>query len=372
MTLQKFFGRRWMRALGLTGVAATGYLFGITADRLTAQQPGTAAAVTADKRVVAYIYGNIPVTREDLGEFLIARGGHEKLELLVNKKIILVEAQKRNVTVTWTEVEAGLNDDLRGMNIPLQDFQKHVLPRYNKSLFEWTEDVIKPRILLGKMCRERVKVSEEELKRAFDNRHGERRQAKVICWNKEDLRAAQKQWDEARQGDVEFDRIARLQPDPSIAASAGLIAPIGQFPDVKDDVCTKVLFSLKQGEISQLFQTPAGIMCMKCVAIIPPDANMKLEGKVREVFEKEVYDKLLATEIPKFFQECKKTANPDLLLKGPPNPQEIRDYVDRVIRQTGGTGPAPTPMAQPMQPPMQPPMTPPMQPPMTPPPAPKQ
>jgi hypothetical protein len=361
--LQKFLGRQTLRALGFTGVAAAGYLLGITSDRLTAQQPGTPGTPTvptADKRVVAYIYGNIPVTREDLGEFLIARGGHEKLELLVNKKIIQVEAQKRNVTVTWTEVEAGLNEDLRGMGITLQDFQKHVLPRYHKTLFEWTEDVIKPRILLGKMCRERIKVTDEDVKRAFDNRYGERRQAKVICWNNQDEKAALRQWEEARKTDVDFDRIARMQADPSIASSAGLIAPIGQYPDVKDDICTKVLFSLKQGEISQLFQTPAGIMCMKCVAIIPPDANVKLEGKVRETIEKEVYDKLLTAEIPKFFQECKKTANPDLLLKGPPNPQEIRDYVDSVIRQTGATTPAPTPDPMPMPRPMTPP-TPPKQ-----------
>jgi len=270
MTLKALFGRRWVRALGLAGAAAAGYVFGITSDRLTAQQPGNLPASIADKRVVAYIYGNIPVTREDLGEFLIARGGHEKLELLVNKKIIEVEAQKRNATVTWNEVESGLNEDLRGMGISLQDFQKHVLPRYSKSLYEWTEDVIKPRILLGKMCRDRIKVTDEELQRAFENRYGERRQAKVICWNKDDLKIAQKQWDEARQGDVEFDRIARTQADSSIASSAGLIAPIGKFPDVKDDVCTKVLYSLKQGEISQLFQTPAGIMCMKCVVIIRP------------------------------------------------------------------------------------------------------
>ena len=38
-----------------------------------------------DKGVVACIYGNVPVTREELGEFLIARGGYEKVELVVNK-----------------------------------------------------------------------------------------------------------------------------------------------------------------------------------------------------------------------------------------------------------------------------------------------
>ena len=29
----------------------------------------------------------------------------------------------------------------------------------------------------------------------------------MICWNKDDLKIAQKQWEEARQGDVEFDMV---------------------------------------------------------------------------------------------------------------------------------------------------------------------
>jgi hypothetical protein len=371
MAVHGFFGRRWVRALGLAGVAAAGYAFGVTSDRLAAQQPGQPSQLPAqlgsEKRVVAYIYGSIPVTREDLGEFLIARGGHEKLELLVNKKIIEVEAAKRGVTVTWNEVESGLNEDLRGMGITLDDFKKHVLPRYNKSLYEWTEDVIKPRIVLGKMCRDRVKVTEEDLQKAFENKHGERRQAKVICWNKDDLKIAQKQWEEARQGDVEFDRVARTQADPNLASAAGLIAPIGKFPDVENDTATKTLFSLKQGEISQLFQTPAGIMCVKCVAIVPPDVAVKLEGKVREAFEKEMYDKKLTAEVPKFFNECKALAKPDLLLKGPPNPMQIRDRVNELVQPTGGIAP---PAANPMPPPVNP-AVPTMPPPMAPPAAPK-
>ena len=38
--------------------------------------------------MVAYIYGSIPITREDLGEYLIARKGLDTVELLVNKRII--------------------------------------------------------------------------------------------------------------------------------------------------------------------------------------------------------------------------------------------------------------------------------------------
>src|SRR5262245_23828600 len=40
------------------------------------------------RRVVAYIFGNRPITREELGEYLIERVGAERLEFLVNRRII--------------------------------------------------------------------------------------------------------------------------------------------------------------------------------------------------------------------------------------------------------------------------------------------
>ena len=275
---------RLVRGLAFAGVAAAGYAFGISGDRAAAQPqppallpPGTQPPKTApqpepDRRVTAYIYGNVPVTREELGEFLIARGGHEKLELLVNKRIIEVEAQRRQITVTPIEVQAALEDEMRGMGITKADFAKHILPRYGKTLYEWVEDVVKPRLMLTKMCQDRVKISEEDLKKAFENRYGELRTAKVICWNKDDngplLRIAQKQWDEARKGDAEFDAVARTQADPTLAAVCGLVKPVGRHSVTASDQVEKVLFSLKVGEISQLFDTPSGIMCMKLIEII--------------------------------------------------------------------------------------------------------
>ena len=224
--------RRLVRGLAFAGVAAAGYVFGITSDSAVAQpappgplppaiapgaavRPGAPAPAAAplpepDRRVVGYIYGNVPITREELGDFLIARGGYEKLELLANKKIIEIEAQHRGLTVTPVEIKAGLEEDLRGLGINQKDFETQVLPRYHKSLYEWVEDVIKPRLLLTKMCKDRVKVTDDDLKREFENRYGERRQAKIICWNRSDLKAAQQQWAEARKGDAEFDAIAKM------------------------------------------------------------------------------------------------------------------------------------------------------------------
>ncbi|AMV29985.1 Foldase protein PrsA precursor [Gemmata sp. SH-PL17] len=358
--------RQLVRGLAFAGVAAAGYVFGITSDRATAQQPtgavrpnatgglpGTPGLLPLSKgtaqpesgrQLAAQIYGDVPVTREELGEFLIARGGHEKLELLVNKKIIETEAARRGLTVTSIEVQAALNEEMRGLGITRADFVKHILPRYGKTLFEWVEDVIKPRLLLTKMCQDRVKIADEDLSRAFENRFGERRQAKVICWSKEDLRAAQKQWAEARKGDAEFDSIATKQAEPTLAAAAGMVAPIGRYSEATDTSIEKALFSLKIGEISQLFDTPSGIMCVKLMKVIPPDETAKLDDKMKEVLRKEQFAKRIELEIPKCFTELKAQAKPVIYLKGAPTPAEFREGVENIVNQAGGVPNVPTPV----------------------------
>jgi hypothetical protein len=352
--------RRFVRGLALAGAAVAGYAFGVTEPNAAAQppaplpagmlpaaqpvqpKPGTPAP-EADRRVVAYIYGNTPITREDLGDFLIARGGHEKLELLVNKKIIEVEAARRNITVTPVEIQAGLEENLRELGIQKNDFVKHVLPKYNKTLFEWTEDVIKPRIMLSKMCRDRVKVSDDEIQKAFENKHGERRQAKIITWNAQDQRTALKQWEEARKGDVEFDRIARMQADPNLAAAAGLVKPVGRHPEGQDAIVVETLFKQKMGEISGILEVPAGLMCVKCVAILPPDANAKLDDKLKAELHKELFARKLELAIPMCFKELKERAQPNVLLKGPTSDAAFREGVNQIVNQAGGA-PMPPPM----------------------------
>lgn len=362
-------GRQLGRGLAFAGVAAAGYVFGVTSPRLAAQpQPAPGALPGApmlpaaqpmpqpaaqpagappkaepDRRVVGYIYGNVPVTREELGDFLIARGGHEKLELLMNKKIIEFEATRRGVSVTATEVSAGLEEDLRGLGIKLADFEKHILPKYNKSLFEWVEDVVKPKLLLTKMCKDNVKVTDEDVKKEFENRFGERRQAKIICWSKGDARAAQAQWAEARKGDAEFDSVARQQADQNLAAGSGLVKPVGPHPEGQDATVVRELWKLKVGELSGILEVPAGLMCVKCVAVVPPEAGVTLDDKTKAVLHRELYEKKLSQEIPQFFKKLKEAANPNPLLKGPPSAAEFREGVNHIINQAGGVPPMPKP-----------------------------
>ena len=319
---------------------------------LTAQVPARPDADPAlaarvqhpDPRVLAvFADGAAPVTREDLGEFLIARGGYEKLEFLVNDRLIKAECGRRGVTVTPEEVEAAKEGYAKKLGISVEDLVQHLLPKQKMTAFMWEQDVIIPELLMTKLCKDNVKVTPEDLQKAFDSKYGEKRQAKVIIWPKDQSRTALREWDEARKGDAEFDRVARKQVDTTLAAAAGRVAPIGRHLDAENPLIERAVFSLQVGEVSQLFDTPAGIMCVKCDGIVPPAAVTP--DQVKAALEAEVFEAKLRKEIPRVFNGLKAQAKPNLLLKGPPSARDVREGEAAIVDQAGGppAGVAPPP-----------------------------
>jgi PPIC-type PPIASE domain len=311
--------RRWAYGLAAAGVA------GFALAQSPAPQPGRPAAGAAAApddyatRPVAYIYGSVPVTRADLGEFLIARGGADKLELLVNRMIIEHECKIRGITVTDKEMEAALQEDCDGIKVQRADFIKMVLPRYGKTLYEWMEDVVRPRLLLSKLCHDQVKlmVTEEDLKKQFERMHGEKRQVQVVIWPKgEDMTVVRAEWAKMRSSQEEFDRVARAQANPSLAATAGTIQPLSRHVYAEDAIVVTKAFELKPGEVSELLATSQGTVVLKMHKVIPADDKVKFEDK-KTLLYKQALEEKMAEAIPQKFGELKKKATPQLLLSGP-------------------------------------------------------
>jgi parvulin-like peptidyl-prolyl isomerase len=295
----------------------------------------------ADPRVLAYVYKSIPITRDDLGDFLIVRGGFEKIELLVNKRLIEWECAKRGISVTPEEVKVAKKeyvDKLGIENVTVDDFVKHVLPKRNMTATTWVEDVIVPELLMTKLCRERVKETPEDLQKAFDNKYGEKRAAKVILWRRDEARIALNQWDQARKSDAEFDSIARQQFDKSLASRSGQVEPIGKYPDAESSKIADTVFQLKVGEVSQLFETPAGIICVKCTGIVPANTKVKLDD-VKVQLSKDVFERKLAKELGVCFAEMKEAAKPTILLRGPTTYREFEEGNRQLIQQADGRQP---------------------------------
>src|SRR5262245_35483491 len=125
----RHFRRLGLSGAGLCGATALGFWLGQGAPlpSALAQPPAALPPTTAQpgdygQRVVAYIYGSVPITRQDLGEYLIERQGVDRLDLLINKKIIEHACAKQGIIVSPAEVEQALQEDLKSIGVDQKGF----------------------------------------------------------------------------------------------------------------------------------------------------------------------------------------------------------------------------------------------------------
>jgi len=315
--------------LGLIALVVIGFALGQSTGPLAAQQAtpapvvqtsATTAMADGGTRVVAYIYGNVPITREEFGDHLIALYGEQRLELFINKRLIEIACAKKGIDVTPVEIDAAILDDCKRINISKEDFIRTVLPqRYKKSVDEWRTDVMKPRLLLAKLCRDQIEVSDEELKQMYENRYGEKARVKIILWPKDQRDIAYKMYGELRKDgtpnnpDAGWDAVATRQPDSTLAARAGEIEPIGRYSGSESAKVEEIAFGLKVGDLSPIIDLPIGYLVVKRVGTLEPAKNINFE-KVKADLRKEVVDRKIDKEIPKLFAKIRDEAKPLLLM----------------------------------------------------------
>jgi parvulin-like peptidyl-prolyl isomerase len=315
--------RRWVRR-AVVGAAAVAGL-GVVVAQPPAKLPPGVPATSESTRTVATIDtagGRVAITQEEFGKFLTDRGGADKLELFVNKRIIEAEAARLGLTVTTQEMEAALKQDMEGITVKYDEFVKIVLPKYGKTLYEWMEDVVRPRLLLGKMCKDEVKVEEADLKVQYERLYGEKRRIQMVLYPPADQKTAEKLFAQARTSQDEFDSVARSQPNPSLAAAKGFVAPISRHLPGEDKAVENVAFKLKAGEVSEMLKTAQGFVFIKLHEVIPPNPNTTFEKEKDRLFAA-AYDEKLQLHIPKKFAELKKRAQPEIVYMPPKEWQAI-------------------------------------------------
>jgi hypothetical protein len=305
-------------------------------DSITLPIQVTSANVPKDPRApVAYIYNSIPITRQELGEFLIARVGAERLEFLVMRKIIEQECLKRGMGVTDAEVEAQLVDDLRAMNIPsLKAFVDGILTRYKKTLFEYKEDVVRLKLELRKLCSVGIKVLPNEVQEAFEAKYGPKVHCRVIGLAKE-MRMAdrQKVWNAVRNDEKAFLEYARKNNTPSLASTGGLVPPIHQH--FGDKVIERIAFSLDKGEVSEVFQiADKSWIILRCEERIPSTTGQHQMADEYRTLEREVFERKLAEAVPEAYESFRKAANPTLLEKKETLDPVMVHSIDRQLHLT--------------------------------------
>lgn len=327
----------WSVGLGLV---ALGYVVGRldhgSASHAQVQQ--TAASEPAKNesaaRVVAYIYGSTPITREEYGEFLIARANYSRLETLVNRRIIEIECEKKGIVVTTEEVEAYHNEYVRSLNLNHpDDFRKRILPLKNLTMYEWKEDIIKPQLMVMKLLRDSIRISEKDLQNVYDCRYGPKVDCRIIFLpaGQNSDREVLRMYEKVRASQEAFELEAQRQPLADLAARGGQIQPISRHMNQFSELVEKEAFKLQVGDVSRPIWTSQGTIILRCYGHIPPDTT-KSFAEERESLEKEAIDRRMASEAPKFLAQLREQANPNFILPRPVNSDELKREVQKEIQ----------------------------------------
>jgi hypothetical protein len=301
-----------------------------------AQQQPVVPEVSAEytRNAVAYIHGTMPITREELGEYLIARQGAERLDLLINRRIIDVACKQAGVEVSAQEVEAALGQDLEYFKCDAKQFANNVLKQYGKTLFEWKEDVVRPKLMLNKLCRARVTVQEEDLQKCFEAKYGEKVEGRIILWPHAEKEIAMKMYPRLRESEENFAQAAREQANGRLAATGGKINPVGRnttgCPDLE-----RAAFLLQPGMMTELIGTPEGVVVFKCDKRIPADTSKQFETE-RPHLEQEVFLRKTGMEVGKYFEELRAQAKPvNMIRQEPPSPADSVREAEQTLQQEG-------------------------------------
>lgn len=273
------------------------------------------------RQVLATLFGNHTVTREDLGEFLIARYGAESLQYLVNSRIIDEACAAAGITLRPEEIEAAFAEDLQKMGLSKEDFIKSVLAGYRKNLYEYKNDLLRPKLLMHKLVQSKIHVEEEDLRKAFEAYYGEKVACRMILWPASERKYAMADYAKLRDSEEEFTRKARQQVSPTLAAKGGDLGEIGRYT-LGNDELEREVFALQPGECTRLIDTPEGIVMLRCDRRIPANAEAKLQEQ-RARLEQEVLTRKAQAEIPRVFAELSKQASPKLILRDYSKPENL-------------------------------------------------
>lgn len=303
---------------------------------------GQPASSNKAQMPVAYIYGNIPIRLGELQDYLVARFGAEHLPFLVNRRIIEHACAEKGIRVDEAEIDRAVDEDIATLGVTKEAFVNTILKRHKKSLYQWREDVVRPKLLMAKYCRDQVRIEPKDLESAYEAYFGEKAVCRMIMWPKKEKKRIEREiYPKIRDSEKGFDEEARKQESISLAREGGKLPPIGRNT-TGDDTLEKEIFALQPGEITPLIESGEWVVVVKCDQRIPAIKEKPTEQQ-RARIEKEIMEKKLQQKIQETFKELRQKANPDLIVISKDNPQEFRRDIERFLAEEGELPPVKQP-----------------------------
>ena len=261
--------------------------------------------VKADKNVVAVVNGE-EVNRDRLADLLIDMYGNEGLGMLIRRTLVKQESIKRNVTVTEEEIaeriealvggqikqqmkKGGLKDEdalkreLEKAKLTLDQYKKNI-----QKSFKLSNGQVEAQLLAEKIIKQTIKVTDEELREAYEEQLGEKILARQIVLRTS--RDAERNLERIKTG-ADFEALAKKESvDRNSASRGGKMRPFGPKGTIGKEVA-----NLKNGEVSKIIKTDSGYHIIKIEKRIP--RSMKKFSEVKEDLAKLVTAQKVQTRI---------------------------------------------------------------------------
>jgi len=282
------------KTITLVGVAVAAIALVVVATALVVNRSEAVAVVNGEK-----------ITKEELYQAMYEQVGQRTLDDLVAERLIMQEAEKQGVTVSEDEVQRRYQEVVE-QNFSSEQELLQALQMYNMTKDDLMDN-IKKELIVRKVLGEDVKVTEEDMKKYFEEnkeRFAQREQVKVqhiLLKNEEDAEAVLA---EINNG-ADFAELAKEKSiDPGSKDKGGDLGYVTRndvVPEFAD-----AAFSLAPGEISGAVKTDYGYHIIKVLDKKParePDYETS-KDKIRDI----LIEQAVQEKAPQWMSDLKSRA----------------------------------------------------------------
>lgn len=201
------------------------------------------------------------ISKDDLYEAMVKQGGQQALDGLISQKVVELEAKKQNISVSGQDIQKEL--DKYYAQYGGEEVFKQALTQSGYTLEQVKKDM-ELTVKLNKLLEPRIKISEDEKKKYFEENKatfGQPKQVKASHILVETEDKAKEIKEKLAKGE-DFAKLAKEKStDPGSKENGGDLGFFGSGQMVKE--FEDAAFALKVGEISAPVKTQYGYHIIK-------------------------------------------------------------------------------------------------------------
>jgi hypothetical protein len=272
--------------LGLTGFGAwksSADTPALAADQLTSPAPRVQAARTPE--VIATIYGNEAIRRDEFAEHLIRKYGRQEFNQFVNDRVIRRTFEKTGFKIAPEEIRAELENRCKELDTTVERVEQDLVLRDKTTLADWIEEEIIPKLMLRRMYDVKpTPPTDAELRQAYEAKYGEKVCCQMLYWPKELGDSARKVCDLVGGSADGFVQYTSGKGDPQLALHRGrfpnmFFHEIPRTPGLGERFEPyEIAAKSKVDEVSPLVETESGYFLIKCHSVVPAKTTWSFEG----------------------------------------------------------------------------------------------